>query len=274
MFCQKWNHSFLHLYASKGPFSQVEAAPKMPVLKAYTQFQKEIEKLNRICKAKAKLHQFNKDFDCAAELYLHSPAIRAKEVDTLTSGGASTITSPSSSTPAPAMWFVSVDIESYEVDHSKILEIGWSVWDSGLNVFQDKHYAVQEYRHLKNGKWVADRRDRFMFGETVWAPLNECTKAFQDDLERATECNDRGWFALIAHDMGSDERYLRQMGVNFPKEMIQFDTKDMNAARVQSAHDSTKLETVLDEMDIENYCLHNAGKCRSECLNEMSKASC
>ncbi|GJJ72437.1 hypothetical protein EMPS_04794 [Entomortierella parvispora] len=266
MLCQKWNHSFPHLYASKGPFSQVQAAPKMPVLKAYSQFLKDIEKLNKIRKAKAKLHQFNKDFNHAAELYRHSPAIRAKDGSTSTSGDASASTTESSSSSSgsgspsvPAMWFVSVDIESYEMDHSKILEIGWSIWDSGLNVFQDKHYAVQEYRHLKNGRWVADRRDRFMFGETLWAPLKECAMTFQDDLEKAARYNDQGQYALIAHDMGSDEKYLRQMGVKFPKGMIQFDTKDMNAARANSAHDSTKLETVLDQMDIENYCLHNAG---------------
>ncbi|KAK3845553.1 MAG: hypothetical protein J3R72DRAFT_364552 [Linnemannia gamsii] len=157
------------------------------------------------------------------------------------------------------MWFISVDIESHEFNHDKILEIGWSIWDSGVHKFMDKHYAISDYRHLKNGKYVADRRDRFMFGETVWENLKGSIAAFQQDLEKAARRNEHGRFVLIAHDMTSDMKYLSHMGVTFPEGMIQFDTLEMNAARVGDSNCKTGLGKLLDEVDIENYCLHNAG---------------
>ncbi|KAH7038752.1 hypothetical protein BKA57DRAFT_370782, partial [Linnemannia elongata] len=155
--------------------------------------------------------------------------------------------------------FISVDIESHEHNHDRILEIGWSIWDSGVHKFMDKHYAISDYRHLKNGKFVADRRDRFMFGETVWENLQGSIAAFQQDLEKAVRRNELGRFVLIAHDMTSDMKYLSGMGVTFPEGMIQFDTVEMNAARVGDSNTKTGLGKLLDELEIENYCLHNAG---------------
>ncbi|KAK3821528.1 MAG: hypothetical protein J3Q66DRAFT_333523 [Benniella sp.] len=169
-----------------------------------------------------------------------------------------TLTALERSASSTGMWFISVDIESYERDHSKILEIGWTIWDSQVNKFMDSHYAISDYRHLANGKYVADRRDRFTFGQTVWASLQDAIAAFQQILDTAAERNAEGAFVLIAHDMSSDEAYLRQMGIEFPKAMIKFDTLNLNVARTGDRN-KTGLGRLLDELDIENYCLHNAG---------------
>ncbi|KAI1295150.1 hypothetical protein EDD11_007964 [Mortierella claussenii] len=264
-------------------FSNVSPAPQMPLQVTYNNFEKGLSKLNKAIKNKHKIQGWTRELDRATEMISLGPQEGSgsgspSSTSTLTTieqtASASTdswtseihpTTGPRLMTPQErsasqhGMWFISVDIESYELNHSLILEIGWSVYDSRIRKFVDKHYAISDYRHLKNGKYVADRRDRFLFGETVWASLRDSIAAFQDDLILAAKRNPEGVFALIAHDMTSDEGYLRKMGVQFPeKGMVKFDTLWLNGARTGETN-MTGLGKLLDELDIENYCLHNAG---------------
>ncbi|KAG0295199.1 hypothetical protein BGZ96_012301 [Linnemannia gamsii] len=287
MVCEKLQFAFTPLHAAKNTtFSQVSPAPRLPLPAAYNKFIKDIAKANRLAKAQERLIQWKATLDRATDMVLLAPGVLTTPTEGTTTTGteapamidltgideddnndeadsASAITTGSSvATPSPqdgGMWFISVDIESHEYNHDRILEIGWSIWDSGVHKFMDKHHAISDYRHLKNGKFVADRRDRFMFGTTVWETLQGSIAAFQQDLEKATRRNEHGRFVLIAHDMSSDMKYLSGMGVTFPEGMIQFDTVEMNAARVGDSNAKTGLGKLLDELDIENYCLHNAG---------------
>ncbi|KAF9119557.1 hypothetical protein BGW39_000225 [Mortierella sp. 14UC] len=288
MVCEKLKFTFTPLHAARSTtFSQVNPAPRLPLPAAYNKFIKDIIKANKAQKSQERLIQWKATLDCATNMVLDAPGVRAAPT-TGTSPAAATAAAAvvdltgtddeesGQNTPASAttttgsttitaslqdggMWFISVDIESHEYNHDRILEIGWSIWDSGVHKFMDKHYAISDYRHLKNGKFVADRRDRFMFGETVWENLQGSIAAFQQDLEKAARRNENGQFVLIAHDMTSDMKYLSQMGVTFPEGMIQFDTLEMNAARVGDSNCKMGLGKLLDEVDIENYCLHNAG---------------
>ncbi|KAG0025071.1 hypothetical protein BGZ82_010230 [Podila clonocystis] len=233
MITQQFGYDFKSLYASSSTFTNVEMAPRMAKSNAYNRFIKAIQKLNNQMKALRRLVGYQKTLDEATNM-VHA-------------------------THASPMRFISVDIESYEQDHALILEIGWSTWDTGLNKFADRHFAVLDYKHLSNGRYVADRRDRFLFGETTWASLKDCITAFQEDLELAAQQNSQGSVVLIAHDMSSDENYLRRMGVDFPPGMIKFDTVEMNSARVSDSNIKTGLGKLLDEVGIENYSLHNAG---------------
>ncbi|KAG0249616.1 hypothetical protein BG011_009094 [Mortierella polycephala] len=261
MICRKFSLPFSVLHeAQNTTFSQVSAAPRMPLAAAYNKFIKDIVKLNKLARSAERLLSYKKELGRATAMVI-APligSVSAPESDTVNTLLAS-LTPSERSAAMNDMWFISVDIESFESDHSKILEIGWSIWALSVNKFVDKHYAISNFRHLKNGKYVADRRDRFMFGDTVWATLKESIAAFQDTLEAAAGRNAQGLFALIAHDMSSDEGYLRKMGVQFPSGMIKFDTVDMNAARVGDANCKTGLGKLLDELGIDNYCLHNAG---------------
>ncbi|KAG0201883.1 HIR complex subunit [Mortierella sp. GBA30] len=263
MISHRFHQTFMNLHAAQDTtFSQVSAAPRMPLFSAYKKFIKDIERANKLNKAAERLMGWKRELDRATEMVFAVPDTAAAAVDGEEGedSHSTMLLSPFESAAATSgMWFISVDIESYEFEHSKILEIGWSIWDSGVHKFTDKHYAIQEYRHLKNGKYVADRRDRFLFGKTVWASLQDSIAAFQEALETASKRNSEGLFVLIAHDMSSDEGYLRKMGVEFPRGMIKFDTVEMNGARVGDSNIKTGLGKLLDEVDIENYCLHNAG---------------
>ncbi|KAG0279879.1 hypothetical protein BGZ95_011982 [Linnemannia exigua] len=185
----------------------------------------------------------------------------ARATTTNINKGSSTTTLYSPQQCEEGIWFISVDIEAYESKQDLILEIGWSICDpsSGKDTFIDNHYAISDYRHLVNKKFVDSRPDMFGFGETVWANLQDAIAAFQQDLEKAASRNKDERFVLIAHDMASDMKYLSGMGVVFPKGMVQFDTQEMNAARVGNGACKMGLGSLLDEVNIENYSLHNAG---------------
>ncbi|KAG0323792.1 hypothetical protein BG004_003616 [Podila humilis] len=241
-----FNYEFMDFYPSAASFTKIEPAPRMAKSQAYSKFSKAIQKLNNQMKALHRLLSYQKTLESATKIVMaHHPP--------------TTIATTSITSKISPLRFISVDIESYERDHALILEIGWSTWDTGLNKFLDRHFAVQDYRHLSNGRYVDDRRDRFLFGETCWASLKECIATFQQDLDLAAQLNPEGTVALIAHDMASDESYLRRMGVDFPPGMIKFDTVEMNSARMKDSNAKTGLGKLLDEVGIENYCLHNAG---------------
>ncbi|CAG8668923.1 12407_t:CDS:2, partial [Cetraspora pellucida] len=150
--------------------------------------------------------------------------------------------------------FVAVDVESYERDHSCILEVGWSMYDSKKDLIMDRHFCVTDYRHLRNGQFVPDMKDRFTFGTTVWANQKTIKDEFMKDLE-----TQRGNVVLLGHDIKTDVKYIESMGMDVSSVIERFDTADMNAARVGKPNERINLGRLLDELDIENYSLHNAG---------------
>lgn len=159
---------------------------------------------------------------------------------------------------AKKYFFVAVDVESYERDHSYILEVGWSMYNSKTDLYMDRHFCVEENRHLRNGQYVPDMKDRFNFGKTVWADQESIKDEFIKDL---TDDDVKGRVIIVGHDIDMDIKYLSDMGVEINElTMNQFDTAEMNAARIGKAHERTSLGRSLDQLDIENYCLHNAGE--------------
>jgi hypothetical protein len=197
---------------------------------AFTKINKEIKKFNKKSKADSKLRKMKEQWEKAQDM------VKTKKY-----------------------FFVAVDVESYERDHSCILEVGWSMFDSKSEKFMDRHFCATEYKHLGNGQFVPDRKDRFIFGETVWASLKNIGEEIIKDL---TGENEKGNVVFVGHDVRMDVKYLESMEVNV-KEVINpaayFDTAEMNAARVGKPNERISLGKLLDELEIENYCLHNAG---------------
>ncbi|CAG8480659.1 5732_t:CDS:2 [Ambispora gerdemannii] len=198
----------------------------------YNKIEKEIKSFNKAADASAKLWNFLQALATARQMY------REKKY-----------------------FFLAVDVESYERDHSCILEVGWSIHDARKDLFMDRHFCVEKYRHLKNGRYVSDAKDRFMFGKTVWASLEKISEEFLRDITLDGE-NDDKIVVLVGHDINMDVKYLEAMGKHMKDAiatLTRFDTAEMNAARVGKPNDRVSLGRLLDEFKIENYCLHNAG---------------
>ncbi|CAG8617597.1 5097_t:CDS:2 [Paraglomus occultum] len=204
---------------------------------AYSQLLKALKKYNKSAKTAKKLRELRDAYEKARELYNEKKYL-----------------------------FISVDVESYERDHSCILEVGWSIYDARKDKsddpeskpYLDRHFCATEYRHLKNGKFVPDMKDKYMFGETVWANLNSIADQLRGDLNET----EKGTVVFVGHDTKTDVKYLESIGIFVERDIEPagtFDTAEMYAARTGKATERMNLGRTCDEMNIENYCLHNAG---------------
>lgn len=181
--------------------------------------------------------------------------------------------------------FVSIDIEAFEMDHSILLEIGWSMYDASTDKFLDQHYAMDTYRHLTNGRFVDDQRMRFSFGTTVWCSLKQALKELRKDLDWAVERD--GGFVLVGHGLDSDIKYLKDQKFKWPTaygsetlnveesaHVTILNTDIIYGASIDDLHNPPSLGKTMDILGIENWNLHNAGKrkkknvCRIKILNE------
>lgn len=71
----------------------------------------------------------------------------------------------------PSLTFLSIDIEAWESNTEKILEVG-KAWTSAAHSWvapplariSRRHLVVAEHVHLSNGRYVLDNRDHYSFG--------------------------------------------------------------------------------------------------------------
>ena len=168
--------------------------------------------------------------------------------------------------------FIAIDIEAWEQDHSILLEIGWSLYDSKTDQYMDQHYLINTYRHLTNGRYVSDQKLRFAFGTSVWCSLDQALKELRKDLDWCVQCD--GGFVLVGHGLDSDLRYLQKAKFRWPVSNGNGDTLDVNqsalvticntdemyAASIGNLHNPPSLGTTLGLFGIDCWNLHNAGK--------------
>ncbi|KAL0082945.1 hypothetical protein J3Q64DRAFT_1642157 [Phycomyces blakesleeanus] len=166
--------------------------------------------------------------------------------------------------------FVSLDIEAYEEDHSILLEIGWSIYDSKTDLYMDQHYINSSYRHLVNGKYVDNQKLRFQFGTSVWCTLKQALEELRKDLDWAVERD--GGFVLVGHGLDSDIKYLATQKFKWPGRrggdvdnvrisaaVAILNTDTMYGASIGNPTNPPSLGTTLSKVGIDAWCLHNAG---------------
>lgn len=177
--------------------------------------------------------------------------------------------------------FFSIDIEAYELDHSILLEIGWSMYDARADKFLDQHYAIDTYKHLTNGRYVEDQRDKFTFGPTVWCSLKQAFKELRKDLDWAVERD--GGFVLVGHGIDSDIKYLKDQKFLWPKadksdtldveeaaKVATLNTDVLYGASIDNLHNPPSLGTTLSILKVDTWNLHNAGKKRKKGFDKTS----
>lgn len=134
-------------------------------------------------------------------------------------------------------YFVCVDCESYEHNHSAITEIGIATLDMGglpspsitgiphtyeaiLPLIDYKHIRIFENRRLRNGKFVPDAADLFRFGKTVLHKMAELPKVLGEaftpppladkpvSVSNTERRKRRRVVAFVGHDAQTDLNYL------------------------------------------------------------------
>ena len=120
----------------------------------------------------------------------------------------------------PTSTFLAFDIEVYEYDSDKMLEIGFVKF--GLqpgSPREYRHYIITDNLHYVNGERVPDNRDKFLFGESRRMTLREAAVQFEEHIAGAE--------FLVAHSGANDEHYLSMQGIDMQGKQI-FDTQVCN----------------------------------------------
>lgn len=178
------------------------------------------------------------------------------------------------SDPRHCWAFVSVDFEWHEWDSEKVLEIGWSIWDTYTKTVQSFHWIVEEHYHVHNGRFVPDRKHGFRFGDSQVGPLAHGCEAleyhlasggpFCEDAVAGKAVEDVS-VALIGHDLRGDLGQMQKLGIHLSDSVKeQFDTKKMHWGKVGGigqARDAANLslKKLVQHYGLSDAGLHNAG---------------
>lgn len=122
--------------------------------------------------------------------------------------------------------FIGFDVETHEVGHQDILEVGWSIVGSDQEQ-ETFHYLIEEsyLDGLRNGRYVADNRRDFLFGKVREIPLvGTFPKWTANGTEIATtmdvgrrfaktlrQCRRKGPVYVVFHDSKGGK--LRRIGI-------------------------------------------------------------
>ena len=146
------------------------------------------------------------------------------------------------------------DVETYENDHSKIIEIGFVVTSLARPEENEQafHFIIEENSHFVNKDYVPDNRDKFNFGTSQRMSLKEAAEKFMQHL--------RGVDFLVTHSGANDEEYLASSGI-FLEGKPMFDTQLLALALLTSGTAVFGLKRLLSDLAIEfdEHILHNGG---------------
>jgi len=163
-----------------------------------------------------------------------------------------------------------LDFEDWEMDHSITTEFGYSsvYWENGTEGEDCGHLTVKEHDMYRNGKYVADNRKHYQFGQTV----EVSKKVFKSKVSSViTDMHSRGPIFLVFHDPSQDIKTLKKLEVplgdavfdlpeTVPSEGIfMIDTAALFAALIGEDNNKPGLKQACNHLQIETEYLHNAG---------------
>jgi hypothetical protein len=138
----------------------------------------------------------------------------------------------------------------FEHNQAKVLEIGFVAYYPKTERLHAAHCIIKENIHLRNGKYVADRRDHFNLGKSMILSLQAALNLLKSALDaHQTVC-------LLGHALDSDIRFLKPF-LTLPTHLHTFDTQTAFKQLTLST-DISRLETLLLHYNIEYSNLHNA----------------
>lgn len=94
-------------------------------------------------------------------------------------------------------------ILAFEFNHELITEIGISLFHSIRGDFSGVHIIVKEALHCRNGRYVADNKDRYEFGSSIVLSMSEAKQCLWEWISDAT--------AVIGHGMQEEKRILKRL---------------------------------------------------------------
>jgi DNA polymerase III epsilon subunit-like protein len=145
---------------------------------------------------------------------------------------------------------VSIDVEAWERDGSKITEVGVAHL-SGSGYILTRHFIIKEHEHLRNGIFVADNKYQFNSGGSEIISLEQVSSKLEGIYSSLHEP------VTVGHSIHGDLKWLKGMGVYLDGR------KAVDIALARQALDgkleSTSLVRMLEDLGIPYCNLHNAG---------------
>ena len=194
--------------------------------------------------------------------------------------------------PDIAPVLIAIDVESNERSSNQITEIGISTVDTrelaGIapdahgSAWRDKirsrHFRIKEYAHVQNTEFVRGNPSDFRFGTSEFVSLGDAPAAIatcfrapfsgpvhpQDSTTDDQTDGGLRKIVLVGHDFSNDIRYMRNLGYdvknlsNLSKHSPILDTQGLYRMMTK-AKDSPGLNSILYDLDIVGWSLHNAG---------------
>jgi hypothetical protein len=114
---------------------------------------------------------------------------------------------------------IAVDVESWEEDHTIVIEIGWSylAWRTSTisgktqEVSAVKHFIIDEHRQFRNGQYSPDNRDYFSFGRSETTSLKATLKQLQDFLD---DSKAKGPVLMVFHNASAEKEYFANLRID------------------------------------------------------------
>ncbi|CUS11138.1 unnamed protein product [Tuber aestivum] len=204
--------------------------------------------------------------------------------------------------------FVSIDVEAFEHNHNVITEVGIAILDTTkipppqenaagretilkaiqdsfglsnaplrrsdaiISIIKTHHFRVSEHRNMRNGQFVTDAADLFMFGDSEFVSLEKLPKRIGECFRHYDNYGEKRRVVLVGHDVKTDVDFLMAVGYDVSNisglEVI--DTTCMWKA-VMSDHQSKGLGPMLYDLGVDFRHLHNAGNDAAYTLQALVK---
>ncbi|KAK0104206.1 hypothetical protein ONS96_005297 [Cadophora gregata f. sp. sojae] len=150
---------------------------------------------------------------------------------------------------------VSIDVEAWEKDTSKMTEIGIA-WMLG-GVLHARHIVIKDHISLRNGHHVPERRHLFQYGRSEVLSLNDAGTQIGAQLDYLRR--DSHSLLLVGVGVSGDEKWMRDAKIDINKWVSC--TCDIGLAMWENdgGKNQKSLETLLQERNVEREWMHNGG---------------
>lgn len=151
---------------------------------------------------------------------------------------------------------IAMDCEQYEREPLAVTEIGIAIMENyGEKVPEIKtfHVVVLEHINKRNSRYVPDKKDFFMGGTSLVMSKNDSRRFLQGIIQKYIEEKDG---ILICHQVSSELKYFRKIGLTYPHNIKTLDTLNLNQI---SRLGGNSLWATLRMLGIPYAYLHNAG---------------
>ncbi|CDO92710.1 unnamed protein product [Kluyveromyces dobzhanskii CBS 2104] len=160
-----------------------------------------------------------------------------------------------------------VDLEAFERDTNIVTEIGITIYDprenfdhSVLPLTRSFHFCIEEAYDLRNGRFVDDAKDNFLFDDSKILPLDDVVTSVQSLINKYliphNEAEHTWKRALVGHGVSGDISWLESLNIKLPKNVQILDTLKLYECMYGK---QSSLKRMLSMCKIPFAYLHNAG---------------